>query len=163
MKIQIKVLNKEFYSDRLLPSYATSGSAGIDLVCTEDVTIYPGETKVIPTGLAIWIGSNERLAGWLDESVVGLIVPRSGLGTRGLILANTIGVIDEDYQGELKIAAWNRNEFDFSPVDKSINLKAGDRVAQLMFVPILKPEWEVVEEFSKNTERGTGSFGSTGG
>lgn len=188
MKIEIKILNKEFYATGTevgdgsvktdLPSYATRGSAAMDLYCTENITVYPGETKMIPTGLAIWVGS-----AWVQNGIyqiingnigyAGFIVPRSGLGTKGLVLANTIGLIDEDYQGELKIAAWNRHS-PLTPIDwetdemipndgNIIELKAGDRIAQLMFVPVIKAQWDVVEEFSEDTTRGPGGFGSTGG
>jgi len=164
MKIDIKILNKEFYTQESngLPRYQTDGSAALDLVCTEDATIYPGETKMIPTGLAVWIGSNTGIA--------GLILPRSGLGTKGLVLANTIGLIDEDYQGELIISAWNRNEVITGQHmnylkwnhEQIINLKAGDRIAQLMFIPVIKTEWNIVEDFNDNTQRGSSGFGSTG-
>jgi dUTP pyrophosphatase len=139
---------------------------------------------MIPTGLAIWIGSsrynsklkNPREATLLQDiqqwqCFAGLVLPRSGLGTRGLVLANTIGLIDEDYQGELKIAAWNRLDpgektlgygGNYSGQDGSIALKAGDRVAQLMVVPVIKAQWEVVDDFSDQTKRGLGGFGSTG-
>lgn len=204
MKMQIKILNKKFYSgvtcfkgllydteDNLmphqLPSYATPGSAALDLVCTEDITIYPGEANKIHTGLAIWVGSDYKnqvrnFAG-IDLGIVGLIMPRSGLGSKGLVLANTIGVIDEDYQGELIVNAWNRNppvnEYVNDDDDENgdhegysfviarnyrdyINIKAGDRFAQLVFVPVIKTEWEVVSEFSNTTERNQGGFGHTG-
>lgn len=181
MKIEIKILNKEFYyhpnSDAFdPPSYATPGSAGMDLVCTEDITIYPGEVKAIHTGLAIWLGSYNKNAQYLhNQHMAALILPKSGLGTKGLILANTVGLIDEDYQGELIVQAWNRldmNQYkqigsDGSCVvranfDNEIKLKAGDKFAQLMFVPVIKAQWDVVEEFSSETERGQGGFGSTG-
>lgn len=185
MKIELKILNKEFYKKGFkstggedlieyhthLPSYATKGSAAIDLVCTEDLTIYPGETKMIPTGLAIWIGSNKITCGAIDACIAGLILPRSGLGTKGLILANTIGVIDADYQGELMVSAWNRNISKIWGGKKGVNedtyikpleLKTGNRFAQLMFVPVVKAQWEVVAEFSNKTDRGNGGFGSTG-
>lgn len=156
MKIQIKVLNKEFYAANKwstsyfdLPNYQTFGSAAIDLQCTEDITVKRGSSTIIPTGLAIWIGG-------ANKDIAGLIVPRSGLGSKGLILANTIGVIDEDYQGELKIAVWNRTQ------DTDITLKAGDRIAQLLFVPALKAEWVITEEFTDETKRGFGGFGHTG-
>ncbi len=191
----MKILNKEFYSYSSvngtgnrgkydLPCYATLGSAAMDLVCTEDVTIYPGETKMISTGLAIWIGSNPfnvkaekqhyngDYSGYEHLDIAGLILPRSGLGTEGLILANTIGLIDEDYQGELKVSAWNRLKLStkkgkMTPDGVHVNansfiLKAGDRFAQLAFMPVIKAQWEIVEEFSSKTERGEGSFGSTG-
>lgn len=188
MKIEIKILNKNFYKlhetpmddDKdfghdYLPSYATFGSAAVDLVTTEDVVLYPGETKMIPTGLAIWIGSDSSPFALFN--IAGLVLPRSGLGTKGLVLANTVGLIDSDYQGELKISAWNRNN-EYNTVDKQshegdwqdiewntkdiIELKAGDRIAQLLFIPVLKAEWDVVEEFSNVTERGGNGFGSSG-
>ena len=188
MRIAIKILNKEFYRNYeidtdtnaewyCIPEYATLGSAAVDLLCTEDVTIYPGETKVIHTGLAIWIGSSldsepvlctDYGSIWTGLRIAGLIVPRSGLGTKGLILANTIGLIDDDYQGELIIQAWNRNNKDEPDyinehyIPKKIKLKAGDRIAQLMFVPVIKAQLNIVEEFSRVTDRNTGGFGSTG-
>lgn len=181
MKIQIKILNKEFYKDHQLPAYSTAGSAAMDLVCTEEVTLYPGEVKAIRTGLAIHIGSGCSN----DVAYAAMILPRSGLGTKGLILANTIGLIDSDYQGELIAQAWNRNETvgwedlylneEYSDIwvgletyrvadskDSALILKAGDRFAQLTFVPVAKATWEVVEEFTNNTTRGVGGFGSTG-
>jgi len=167
MKIQIKVLNKEFYKKEKLggeyydlPSYQTFGSAAMDLCCTEDITIYPGETRLISTGLAIWIGSDKW--GHTDICTMGVIVPRSGLGTRGLILANTIGVIDEDYQGELKLSAWNRHTPNEETTLHKIILNAGDRIAQLIFVPIIRAQWGIVDDFESKTNRGDGGFGSTG-
>lgn len=198
MNIEIKILNKKFYgrsNEQMLsfppkdiydlPYYATSGSAAMDLVCTQDVVLYPGETKAIHTGLAVWIGSDKsgiedkhsECYIKTDVSVAGLILPRSGLGTKGLILANTIGCIDEDYQGELIVQAWNKNkdERSFRRVsfrgesrteylthEGEIELKAGDRFAQLMFVPTIKAQWNIVEDFSRDTQRGQGGFGSTG-
>lgn len=165
MKIEMKILNKGFYSEESngmllnpLPGYATTGSAAIDLVCTEDVTLYPGETKMIPTGLAIHIGSGKHATSFYDYA--GLILPRSGLGTKGLVLANTIGLIDEDYQGELVVSALNRNHA-HSTADKALRLEAGARFAQLLVVPIVKAQFDIVEEFSSVTERNTGGFGST--
>lgn len=171
MKIEIKILNKEFYGDEdKLPFYTTTGSAAMDLICTEDVVIFPGQVKKIPTGLAIWTGS--AFNG--HSHMVGLITPRSGLGTKGLVLANTTGLIDEDYQGELIVQAWNRLEPHrfiqrsghtlgvIDNIGNVIYLEAGDRFAQLMFVPIIKGEWDIVEEFSETTKRGEGGFGHTG-
>lgn len=168
MKIEIKILNKEFYGDEdKLPFYTTTGSAAMDLICTEDVVIFPGQVKKIPTGLAIWLGSNHPY-------MAGVITPRSGLGTEGLVLANTIGVIDGDYQGELIVQAWNRLEPHrfiqrsgntlgiMDNIDNIIYLESGDRFAQLMFIPIIKGEWDIVEEFSETTKRGEGGFGHTG-
>lgn len=182
MKIELKILNKKFYSDGntngftpegypQIPSYATQGSAAIDLVCTSDVLIKPGEVKFIPTGIALHIGSAKSSTNdWNDpESIAGIILPRSGLGTKGLVLANTIGLIDEDYQGEIIVAAWNRNKtLEFSKTDLKhdsyldmIKIKAGDRFAQLMFIPVIKAQFNIVEEFSAKTERNEGGFGST--
>lgn len=160
MSIEIKVLNKELYSNATaLPKYATEGSAGIDLICSRDITIYPEEVKMVHTGLALHIGSGY-------SNVMAMTVPRSGLGTRGLVLANTVGIIDEDYQGELLVALWNRNNaqpFGLG-IDcrQGITLNKGDRIAQLIFVPIVKPQFEIVEEFRDTTTRGTGGFNSTG-
>lgn len=195
MNIEIKILNKEFYKtgnmllsnppkiEYKLPNYVTPGSAAIDLVCCEDVILYPGETKMIPTGIAIHIGSHtDKLMKSFRPhwNYVGIIAPRSGLGTKGLILANTIGIIDSDYQGELMVSAWNRLEsdpdVDWDKADADefgiwidefiehnlIELKAGDRFAQLMFVPVAQLGLTVVDEFSNCTSRGTGGFGSTG-
>jgi dUTP pyrophosphatase len=164
MKVQIKILNKEFYKRKKLgceyydlPDYQTFGSAAMDLYCTEDVVLYPGETKMLFTGLAININNDE---------VAAIILPRSGLGTKGLVLANTIGLIDSDYTGELKISAWNRNPHKHKNghrnTDQRIELKVGDRIAQLTFMPVIKAQWEIVDEFNNKSERGNGGFGSTG-
>lgn len=158
MKVEIKILNKEFYKDYYLPQYATQGSAAVDLICCEDMTIYPGQTVNISTGLAVWIGSTKVIAGMTKCTFAGLVLPRSGLGTKGLILANTIGLIDEDYQGELVVKAHNRN----TQLQGGIRILPGERFAQLMFLPIVKVEWEPVEEFSNITTRACGGFGSTG-
>jgi dUTP pyrophosphatase len=178
MKIQLRILNKEFYENYPLPKYAKSGDAGMDLRVTEDVTLYPGETKLLKTGLAIWIGSyNSHLKNigredWVQSNYMGMVVPRSGLGTRGLVLANTIGIIDSSYQGELMISALNRlnkSQGAYKRQDGSIwneynriELKAGDRIAQLLFIPVIKASWVVVDEFSNKTQRGENGFGSTG-
>jgi dUTP pyrophosphatase len=155
MKVQIKILSEFYYEEsngmllNPLPGYATEGSAGLDLICTEDVKLYPNERKKIGTGLALWLGA-------YNTSVAGFVFPRSGLGTRGLVLANTVGVIDEDYQGELIVSAWN-NTSDNSVIE----LKAGHRFAQLVLIPIIKAQFEVVREFTSTTHRESGSFGST--
>lgn len=187
MKIQLKILNKPFYCNEFgepksleLPKYATSGSAAIDLICTMDVTIYPGETKMIHTGLAIWIGSHPtEIHFGNDFSVAGFIIPKSGRGAdEGLVLANTVGLIDEDYQGELKVSAWNRNKSKFKfgistqeqeyyaksygMLDNTIQIKAGERFCQIYFSPVIKAEFEVVEKFPNETQRGEGGWGSTG-
>lgn len=185
MQIEIKILDKEFYKNGVFdegtpeenyayetPTYATSGSAAIDLAATKDYTIYPGEQQAIPTGLAIHIGSIYQPGFCQGGSYAGIIIPRSGLGSKGLVLANTIGLIDEDYQGEVTVMAWNRLEPKYlAPIfhtklgvtDKNtIQIKAGDRIAQLAFIPIIKPSFKIVEDFTAKTERNTGSFGSTG-
>ncbi len=167
MKVQIKILNKEFYNNNnLLPGYQTQGSAAIDLYCTEDITVYPGDVKQIKTGIAVWIGSSGGSSNHIvfskDVSVAGMILPRSGLGSKGLVLANTVGVIDEDYQGELLVNVWNRTEGTLHQLAHSIDLVAGDRFAQLLFMPVIKAEWQIVDEFSNKTNRGEDGFGSTG-
>ncbi len=131
-----------------LPSYATSGSAGLDLrACiAEPVALAPGETQLVPTGLAIHIA---------DPGYAALILPRSGLGHKhGIVLGNLVGLIDSDYQGQLMISTWNRGTepFTFNPME---------RLAQLVIVPVLQVEFNIVNEF-ETSSRGTGGFGSTG-
>lgn len=191
MKVEIKILNKEFYDldhdtdheEHIigpLPSYATAGSAAVDLICTEDVTLYPGERKMIHTGLALWMGAAEfdgrpvsakRDGSFSAMSIAGLILPRSGLGTQGLVLANTVGLIDEDYQGELMVSIWNSNPICPSNEDiearyinecSKVGVKRGERFAQLVFIPVIKAQWNIVDDFSVVTERNTGGWGSTG-
>ena len=129
------------------PYQATSGSAGHDLRSdSPDLFIKPGETVMVRTGVAIHIG---------NENSMGLLVPRSSLGYRGLVLANTVGIIDSDYQGEIMIMLKNVNHHE-------IALRHGERIAQLVFVKISSPTFLKVEEFSDETERGKGGFGSTG-
>lgn len=147
-QMQVKILNPLLGSEIPLPGYSTSGSAGMDLRACIDapVILKPGETQLIATGLAIYIE---------DPNLAGLILPRSGLGHKhGVVLGNLVGLIDSDYQGELLISCWNRgsNEFTITP---------GERVAQLILVPIIQAEFQIVEEFV-DTARGTGGFGSSG-
>ncbi len=147
-QMQVKILNPLLGSEIPLPGYSTSGSAGMDLRACIDapVILKPGETQLIATGLAIYIE---------DPNLAGLILPRSGLGHKhGVVLGNLVGLIDSDYQGELLISCWNRgsNEFTITP---------GERVAQLILVPITQAEFRIVEEFV-HTARGTGGFGSSG-
>lgn len=190
MKIQLKILDhaKEFYEKEKLPQYAKPGDIGLDLRCIENVTIYPGETQKIRTGIAIWLGSahegqEDKWAFWNSPyiKVGAFILPRSGLGSDGLILANTIGVIDENYQGELVINAWNRNQIpkvleyqvmfhekvSFEEASKkvwkdTIYLKAGQRIAQLVIMPVFNVEWDNVGDFNERTERQEDGFGSSG-
>ncbi|MDP5008681.1 MAG: dUTP diphosphatase, partial [Glaciimonas sp.] len=131
-----------------LPAYATEGSAGLDLRACLDapLTIKPGETHLIPTGLAIHIG---------DPAYAAMILPRSGLGHKhGIVLGNLVGLIDSDYQGQLMVSTWNRSETEFV-------LNPMERLAQLIIVPVMRVDFNVVADF-ESSERGAGGFGSTG-
>ena len=144
--IDLKILDPRLQD--LLPAYATPGSAGLDLRACLDapLTIAPGETVLVPTGLAIHIG---------DPGYAAMILPRSGLGHKsGIVLGNLVGLIDSDYQGQLMVSTWNRgqNAFTLNPME---------RLAQLIIVPVLQVGFNVVEEFG-DSERGVGGFGSTG-
>ncbi len=146
MKIALKVLDERVRDS--LPKTATAGSAGVDLraVLDEPVIVHPGDTYLVKTGVAIHIG---------DPGYAALILPRSGLGhKKGIVLGNLVGLIDSDYQGELMVSLWNRSKEDFE-------LKPFERIAQLMVVPVVQPEFEVVESFEES-ERAAGGFGSTG-
>ncbi|MBM4222558.1 MAG: dUTP diphosphatase [Gammaproteobacteria bacterium] len=145
--VQLKILNPLIHQWGL-PKYQTPMSAAFDLIAciVEPISIYPGEVAKIPTGMAIYLG---------NPNLAGLILPRSGLGLKGLILANTTGLIDADYQGEIIILAWNRSH-------ENIVITPGMRIAQYVAVPIVRCEFEVVEEFHEITERGSLGFGSTG-
>ena len=132
-----------------LPAYATEGSAGMDLrACLEQaVTIEPGQTILVPTGLSIHIG---------DPDYAAVILPRSGLGHKnGIVLGNLVGLIDSDYQGPLMVSAWNRSQTPFM-------LEPMERLAQLVFVPVARVQFELVDDFSQVSDRGQGGFGSTG-
>ena len=147
-KLQIKVVNEKIGSEIPLPSFSTSGSAGMDLrACLDDqIRIGSGETELIPSGIAIYIE---------DPNYAGLILPRSGLGHKnGIVLGNLVGLIDSDYQGELMISLWNRSETAFV-------LSPGDRVAQLILIPVKQLPLIVVDEFD-TSERGGKGFGSSG-
>ncbi|OTG86951.1 deoxyuridine 5'-triphosphate nucleotidohydrolase [Acinetobacter sp. ANC 4558] len=148
MKVQVKVLDQRLGAEWPLPTYATTGSAGLDLrACVDETTvIQPGQTVLVKTGLAIYIQ---------DHNFAGLILPRSGLGHKhGIVLGNLVGLIDSDYQGELMVSVWNRSETAFS-------LEPGERLAQYVLVPVIQAEFEQVKEFVA-TERGAGGFGHTG-
>lgn len=148
MKVQVKVLDKRLGNEWPMPSYATSGSAGLDLrACVDETTLIdPGQTILVKTGLAIYIE---------DTQFAGLILPRSGLGHKhGIVLGNLVGLIDSDYQGELMVSVWNRSQTAFT-------LEPGERLAQYVLVPVVHAEFEQVEEFVA-TERGAGGFGHTG-
>jgi dUTP pyrophosphatase len=145
--IQLKILDPRL-EKALLPAYTTEGSAGLDLrAClSETVQLLPNQVEMIPTGLAIYIAQPDLAA---------VILPRSGLGHKhGIVLGNLIGLIDSDYQGELKISCWNRGQDNFT-------IQPGDRIAQLVFVPVVRAQFDVVPEFAK-TERGQGGFGHSG-
>ncbi len=147
-KIQLKILDKRIGSEFPLPHYATEGSAGIDLrACLEDpLVIKPGETHLIPTGMAIHIA---------DTSLAAVLLPRSGLGHKhGIVLGNLVGLIDSDYQGQLLVSCWNRGHEPFT-------INVGERIAQLVIVPVVRADFEVVEEFDE-TRRGAGGFGHSG-
>jgi len=147
-KIQLKILDSRLGDTIELPDYATSGSAGLDLrACLDDnVTIAPGETVLIPTGLAIHID---------DPSLASVLLPRSGLGHKhGIVLGNLVGLIDSDYQGQVFVSCWNRSQTSFEVV-------VGERIAQMVFVPVVQVGFEQVEEFT-SSDRGTGGFGHTG-
>ncbi|MFA6303746.1 MAG: dUTP diphosphatase [Legionella sp.] len=146
--IQLKILDARIGDSIPVPTYATSGSAGLDLrVCSnEPIQIAPQETLLLPTGLAIYIA---------DPGLAAVILPRSGLGHKnGIVLGNLVGLIDSDYQGELKISCWNRGQDHFT-------INPGERIAQLVFVPVVQAQFEIVTEF-KETSRGEGGFGSSG-
>ena len=146
--LQVKILNAKIGKDIPMPSYSTPGSAGMDLrACLdESLDLAPAETSLIPTGVAIFVA---------DPGYAALILPRSGLGHKhGIVLGNLVGLIDSDYQGELMISAWNRGSSNFT-------IKPGDRIAQLIVVPVQQVEFSIVSEFL-STERGTGGFGSSG-
>ena len=147
-RLQVKILNSRIGDDIPLPSYSTPGSAGMDLrACLdESLNLAPTETSLIPTGIAIFVA---------DPGYAALILPRSGLGHKhGIVLGNLVGLIDSDYQGELMISAWNRGDSNFT-------IEPGDRIAQLVVVPVQQVEFSVVSEFS-STDRGAGGFGSSG-
>jgi dUTP pyrophosphatase len=147
-KIQLKILDPRLGNEIALPEYATDGSAGMDLraALEQRTEIKPGETLLIPTGLSIYVE---------DPNMAAVILPRSGLGHKhGIVLGNLVGLIDSDYQGQLFVSCWNRGH-------ESFTIEVGDRIAQLVIVPVIQADFEVVDEFEK-THRGTGGFGHSG-
>jgi dUTP pyrophosphatase len=147
-RIQLKVLDPRLGRDLPLPAYATEGSAGLDLraVLDEALTLEPGKTSLLHTGLAIHIA---------DPGLAAVILPRSGLGHKhGIVLGNLVGLIDSDYQGELMVSCWNRGQTAFT-------IEPGERIAQLVIVPVVRADFEIVAEFDAS-QRGTGGFGHTG-
>ena len=147
--VQTQILDERLGTDWPMPDYATDGSAGIDLrACLgEPLILAPGDCELIPTGLALNIG---------DPGVAVTLIPRSGLGHKyGIVLGNLVGLIDSDYQGELMVSCWNRGKHEYK-------VNPGDRIAQMMFVPVLRPKLNVVDSFEDATSRGAGGFGHTG-
>jgi len=147
-KIQLKILDKRLGDTIPMPEYATAGSAGLDLrACLDEaIVLKPGETQLIPTGMAIYIE---------EANLAAVILPRSGLGHKhGIVLGNLVGLIDSDYQGQLFVSCWNRGADEFI-----VNI--GERIAQLVFVPIEQVGFERVDEFAQS-DRGSGGFGHTG-
>ena len=146
--IELKILDSRLGDSISLPNYATDGSAGLDMrACIDDpLTVTPGDTVLVPTGLAIHIG---------DSGLAAVLLPRSGLGHKhGLVLGNLTGLIDSDYQGQVFISCWNRGS-------KAYEIKPGERIAQMVFVPVEQVRFVVVEEF-ENSDRGDGGFGHSG-
>lgn len=147
-KVAVRLLDKRIGRSIDLPQYATDGSAGLDLrACTDGpLTLRPGQTELIPTGIAIHLE---------DPQVAAVILPRSGLGHKhGIVLGNLVGLIDSDYQGPLMVSCWNRGDAEFT-------IEVGERIAQLVVVPVLRAAFEIVEEFAQS-ERGAGGFGHSG-
>jgi len=146
--LQLKILNPKLGTEIPLPSYSTSGSAGLDLrACLESqLIVAPGDCHLIPTGIAIYIQ---------DPGLAAMLLPRSGLGHKhGIVLGNLVGLIDSDYQGELMISCWNRGKTDFA-------IEPGDRIAQLIIVPVVQVDFDIVNDFTA-TERGEKGYGSSG-
>ncbi|MBQ0723818.1 MAG: dUTP diphosphatase [Cycloclasticus sp.] len=147
-KIQLKLLDDRLGQSIPLPDYATSGSAGLDLRACVDapLVLEPGDTQLIPTGMAIHIA---------DANLAAVILPRSGLGHKhGIVLGNLVGLIDSDYQGQLFVSCWNRGKASFT-------IEVGDRIAQMVFVPVAQVLFEQVSSFD-DSRRGEGGFGHTG-
>lgn len=146
--VDIKILDARVGKEFPLPEYATHGSAGMDLraILDEDTELAAGETLLIPTGIAIHIA---------DNNMAAVILPRSGLGHKhGIVLGNLVGLIDSDYQGQLFVSCWNRGNTNFT-------IKPGERIAQLVFIPVIQADFNIVESFDQS-QRGEGGFGHTG-
>ena len=147
-KIQLRILDPRLGNEFPLPHYATDGSAGMDMrACLDEpLQLAPGDTHLIPTGLAIHVA---------DTGLAAVLLPRSGLGHKhGIVLGNLVGLIDSDYQGQVFVSCWNRGE-------KTFLVEPGERIAQMVIVPVVRAEIEIVEDFEAS-ERGAGGFGHTG-
>ena len=147
-KIQLKILDQRLGGEFPLPHYATDGSAGMDMRACVDgpLEIAPGETQLIPTGLAIHVE---------DAGLAAVLLPRSGLGHKhGIVLGNLVGLIDSDYQGQVFVSCWNRG-------DEPFTINPGERIAQMVIVPVVRADFELVDEFVAS-DRGAGGFGHTG-
>ena len=147
-KIQLKILDPRLGNEFPLPHYATDGSAGMDMRACLDgpLQLAPGDTELIPTGLAIHVA---------DTGLAAVLLPRSGLGHKhGIVLGNLVGLIDSDYQGQVFVSCWNRGKNTFI-------VEPGERIAQMVIVPVVRAEFEIVEDFDAS-ERGAGGFGHTG-
>lgn len=147
-KIQLKILDNRLGGEFPLPDYATEGAAGMDLraLLEAPLELAPGETQLIPTGLAIHIE---------DPALAAVILPRSGLGHKhGIVLGNLVGLIDSDYQGQLYVSCWNRGHLPF-------RVEVGERIAQLVFVPVVRAAFDIVDDFPES-DRGAGGFGHSG-
>ena len=148
LQIELKILDKRLGNELPLPEYATDGSAGMDMraMLEEPLEIGPGETRLIPTGLAIHIA---------DPSLAAVLLPRSGLGhKKGIVLGNLVGLIDSDYQGQIFVSCWNRS-------NESFTVQIGERIAQLVFIPVVQANFAIVDDF-ESSHRGDGGFGHTG-
>ena len=146
--VDLKILDDRLGQSIPMPTYATEGSAGLDLrACLEEaLTLNPGDTQLIPTGMAIHLD---------DPGLAAMLLPRSGLGHKhGIVLGNLVGLIDSDYQGQLMVSVWNRGNTSFT-------IEVGERIAQMVIVPVIQPTFNIVSDFDES-DRGEGGFGSTG-
>jgi len=147
-KIALKILDARIGTSFPLPRYGTEGAAGLDMIAClhESLVLKPGDTHLIPTGIAIHIG---------DPGLAAVLLPRSGLGHKhGIVLGNLVGLIDSDYQGQIFVSCWNRGQ-------QAFTIEPGDRIAQMVFVPVVKAGFEIVADFDAS-QRGSGGFGHTG-
>ena len=148
LKVDLKIMDARLGNSIPMPTYATAGSAGLDLrACLEEALIIePGATHLIPTGMAIHLE---------DTGYAAMLLPRSGLGHKhGIVLGNLVGLIDSDYQGQLMVSVWNRGSVAFT-------VDVGERISQMVIVPVMQPEFNIVDDFEQS-DRGEGGFGSTG-